>query len=139
MTPYRRHPSFDQLETLLEDRIMILDGAMGTMIQRHGLTEQDWRGERFANHDCGTDGGLKNFSDVLCLTHPDKMTEIHRKYLEAGADIIETNSFGASVVGVEDFNFSRAMVRELNIAAVDCVRKAIDQLSGAAAKRPRFI
>src|SRR5437870_8123930 len=75
------------LEELLADRILILDGAMGTMIQRYKLTEEDVRGERFRSHH----KDLVRFSDILCLTHPEKITEIHRQYLAAGADIVETN------------------------------------------------
>ena len=87
----------DQLETLLDERILILDGAMGTQIQDLRLDEAAVRGERFADHD----KDLKNFADILCITRPGDITAIHRRYLEAGADIIETNTFGASPVGME--------------------------------------
>src|SRR4051812_16031297 len=81
-----------RLRRLLNDRILILDGAMGTMIQRYKLTETDFRGERFANHP----RDLKGDSDVLVLTRPDVISAIHHEYLAAGADIIETNTFGGT-------------------------------------------
>jgi 5-methyltetrahydrofolate--homocysteine methyltransferase len=87
------------LEDLLDTRILVLDGAMGTMIQRYNLSEDDVRGDRFRGHT----KDLIRFSDVLCVTHPEKITDIHRQYLAAGADIIETNSFGASIIGMEEF------------------------------------
>src|SRR5688500_12458785 len=113
----------DQLESLLADRILILDGAMGTQIQDLGLDEEGVRGERFADHD----KDLKNFADILCLTHPDAVTDIHRRYLAAGADIVETNTFGASPVGMEEFALPLELVREINAAAVACARKACDE------------
>ena len=87
------------LRSLLEDRILLLDGAMGTMVQALDLDEAAVRGDRFADHPID----LKNFVDVLCLTQPEAVTEIHRKYLLAGADIVTTNTFGASPVGMEEF------------------------------------
>ncbi|QDU30542.1 Methionine synthase [Anatilimnocola aggregata] len=131
----RRAPSYDLLENLLADRVLILDGAMGSMIQRYKLTEEEVRGERFAEHDPAKH--LKNFSDLLCLTHPDKITAIHRQYLDAGADIIETNTFGASFVGMEEFVLPRELVREINFAAVKCARAAADAFSTK--DKPRFV
>ena len=86
----------DLLESLLADRILVLDGAMGTQIQALRLDERAVRGERFAGHH----KDLKNFVDILCLTQPAAITDIHRRYLEAGADIVETNTFGASPIGL---------------------------------------
>jgi 5-methyltetrahydrofolate--homocysteine methyltransferase len=125
------------LEELLAERILILDGAMGTMIQRYQLSEEDVRGERFRDHT----KDLVRFSDVLCLTHPDKITEIHRKYLAAGADIVETNSFGASPIGMDEFDFADpiGMTRELNRAAVECARRAVDEFNERTPDRPRFV
>src|SRR5687768_5899034 len=123
------------LETLLSDRILILDGAMGTMIQRYKLSEEDVRGERFHGHH----KDLVRFSDILCLTHPDKITEIHRQYLAAGADIVETNTFGASFIGMEEFDLPRELVREINAAAVSCARRAADEASERTPQRPRFV
>lgn len=79
------------LKQLIDERVLILDGAMGTMIQRYNLSEQDFRGERFAEMP----GQMKGNNDLLCLTRPDVIKDIHHKYLEAGADIIETNTFNA--------------------------------------------
>ena len=93
----------DLLESLLDERILVLDGAMGTQIQALGLDERGVRGERFAGHH----KDLKNFADILCLTHPDEVTDIHRRYLAAGADIVETNTFGASPIGMEEFELPR--------------------------------
>ena len=84
------------LQELLASRILVLDGAMGTMVQALKLDEAAIRGDRFAGHT----KDLKNFVDVLCLTHAESVTEIHRRYLDAGADIVETNTFGASTVGI---------------------------------------
>src|SRR5262245_22062125 len=88
------------LHDLLAKRILVLDGAMGTMIQRYSLTEADFRGERFTDHP----RDLKGDSDVLVLTRPDVIGTIHRQYLEAGADIIETNTFNAQAVSQADYS-----------------------------------
>lgn len=115
----------ETLPGLIRERIHILDGAMGTMIQRLKLDEAAVRGKRFAGHH----KDLKNFPDILCLTNPDAITDIHREYFEAGADIVETNSFGASPIGMVEFDLPLELVREINIAAVDCARKAADKVS----------
>jgi len=125
----------DVLESLLAERILLLDGAMGTQIQALGLDERGVRGERFAGHH----KDLKNFADILCLTHPDKVTEIHRRYLGAGADIVETNTFGASPIGMEDFELPPTLVREINAAAVACARRACDEFTDRTPDRPRFV
>jgi 5-methyltetrahydrofolate--homocysteine methyltransferase len=130
-----RTPAYDQLETLLADRILVLDGAMGTMIQRYHLTEEEVRGERFHGHH----KDLVRFSDILCLTHPEKITEIHRQYLAAGADIVETNSFGASLVGMDEFDLPRELIREINVAAVQCARRAVDEFNERTPHKPRFV
>src|SRR6058998_2375012 len=91
------------LETLLRERIVVLDGAMGTMIQQYKLSEQDYRGKRFADWK-GKD--LKGSLELLNLTQPQVVEEIHAAYLEAGADIIETNTFSATTIGLHDFLFS---------------------------------
>ncbi|MDG2380082.1 MAG: methionine synthase [Pirellulaceae bacterium] len=121
------------LRELLQDRILVLDGAMGTMVQALHLEEADVRGERFKNHPVD----LLNFVDVLCLTQPDAVTEIHGKYLQAGADIVTTNTFGASPVGVEEFRLDPETVKDINQAAVDCARRATERFSTA--DRPRFV
>jgi 5-methyltetrahydrofolate--homocysteine methyltransferase len=125
----------NQLESLMEERILVLDGAMGTQIQALGLDERGVRGERFAAHH----KDLKNFADILCLTHPDEVTEIHRRYLAAGADIVETNTFGASPVGMEEFELQPELVREINAAAVACARKAVEEFNERTPDRPRFV
>jgi 5-methyltetrahydrofolate--homocysteine methyltransferase len=114
---------------------MILDGAMGTMVQQLKLDEKGIRGERFADHP----KDLKNFTDILCLTHPEKVTEIHRKYLEAGADIVETNTFGASPIGMVEFDLPVELVREINFAAVECARRAVEAFNKANPDKPRFV
>ena len=125
----------EQLEQILEERILVLDGATGTQIQALGLDEAAIRGERFAGHD----KDLKNFADILCLTRPDDMTAIHGRYLQAGADIIETNTFGASPLGMDEFNLPRGLVDEINLAAVRCARTACEDFVEKNPGRPRFV
>ena len=108
---------------------------MGTQVQALGLDEAAVRGERFADHH----KDLKNFADILCLTHPEAVTDIHRQYLAAGADIVETNTFGASPVGMEDFALPLELVREINLAAVACARRACDEFTEQTPDRPRFV
>ncbi|MEM9585979.1 MAG: methionine synthase [Planctomycetota bacterium] len=123
------------LADLIRERILLLDGAMGTMIQRLKLDEEAVRGERFAGHH----KDLKNFSDILCLTHPEKITQIHREYYEAGSDIVETNSFGASPVGMVEFDLPLELVDEINHAAVACARRAADEFTEKTPDKPRFV
>ncbi|KAA6340365.1 Methionine synthase, partial [termite gut metagenome] len=122
------------LQQLLPERILILDGAMGTMIQQHDLSEEDFRGSRFADIPCL----MKGNNDVLCLTRPDVVREIHRKYLEAGADIIETNSFNATTVSMADYNV-QDHVREINLAAARIAREAADKYTALNPDKPRFV
>ena len=107
------------LEDALKDRILIIDGAMGTMIQRHKLEEKDYRGRRFA--DWPSD--LKGNNDLLCLTQPAIVEDIHRQYLEAGADIIETNTFNAQRVSLADYHMED-LAFEINVAAATIAKKA---------------
>ncbi len=125
----------DQLQSLLAERILVLDGAMGTQIQALGLDERAVRGERFAGHH----KDLKNFADILCLTHPAAIEEIHRRYFAAGADIVETNTFGASPLGMQEFDLSLALVGEINLAAVTLACKARDEFTEKTPDRPRFV
>ena len=120
------------LEKLMSERILVLDGAMGTMIQRHKLSEADYRGERFA--DWHTD--LKGNNDLLCLTQPDVIRGIHEEYLAAGADIIETNSFNGTRVSMSDYDMED-LVHELNKSAAQLAREAVDKYSTA--EKPRFV
>ena len=110
------------IQESLKKRILIIDGAMGTMIQRHKLTEQDYRGERFANWP----SDLKGNNDLLCITQPSIVTGIHLQYLEAGADIIETNTFSSTSIAMADYDM-QSLAYELNVAAANCVRAAINQ------------
>ncbi|WP_164103600.1 methionine synthase [Candidatus Laterigemmans baculatus] len=128
-------PTSDLIAELLQTRILMLDGAMGTMIQRLHLDEAAVRGERFREHH----KDLSRFSDILCLTHPEKITDIHRAYYEAGADIVETNSFGASPVGMVEFDLPVELVDEINAAAVRCARAAAEEWSDKTPDRPRFV
>jgi 5-methyltetrahydrofolate--homocysteine methyltransferase len=120
------------LPEILQQRIAILDGAMGTMIQRYKLSEADFRGQRFLDH--GKD--LKGNNDLLQLTRPDVIREIHEQYLAAGADIIETNTFGATTVAQEDYALAH-IARELNVAGARLAREACDKY--ATADKPRFV
>lgn len=131
----KRSRPTSNLEELCRQRIMILDGAMGTMVQQLKLDEQAIRGDRFASHT----KDLKNFTDILCLTHPEKVTEIHRKYFDAGADIVETNTFGASPIGMVEFDLPLDLVHEINVAAVECARRAAEEFTRANPNKPRFV
>jgi len=113
---------FMSIQETLKKRILVIDGAMGTMIQRHKLTEADYRGTRFANWP----SDLKGNNDLLCITQPAIVTGIHLQYLEAGADIIETNTFSSTSIAMADYDM-QDLAYELNVAAAKCVRNAIDQ------------
>ena len=121
-----------ELRALLAQRLLILDGAMGTMVQRHGLVEADYRGSRFATH--GKD--LKGNNDLLCLTRPDVIGGIHAEYLEAGADIIETNSFNATRVSQAEYGLAE-LAFELNVASARLARETADRFSTP--DKPRFV
>src|ERR1700730_10618192 len=134
------------LEALMRERIVVLDGAMGTMVQQYKLTESDYRGERFKDWK-GKD--LKGGLELALVTKPKLIDEIHTRYLEAGADIVETNTFSATTIGLHDFLFQgepesgrkdhdffqrvvndvdlRALVREMNLAAATIARRAADR------------
>jgi 5-methyltetrahydrofolate--homocysteine methyltransferase len=110
------------IKEALQERILVIDGAMGTMIQRHKLTEEDYRGTRFANWH----SDVKGNNDLLCITQPSIITGIHLEYLEAGADIIETNTFSSTSIAMADYDMQE-LAYELNVAAAKCVRDAIVQ------------
>ncbi|CAD5375108.1 5-methyltetrahydrofolate--homocysteine methyltransferase [Rubrivivax sp. A210] len=120
------------LAQLMQERIAIIDGAMGTMIQRYKLGEADFRAERFADHA----KDLKGNNDLLVLTRPDVIREIHGLYLAAGADLIETNTFGATSIAQEDYGLAH-LAREMNVAAARVAREAAD--AHATSARPRFV
>ena len=115
-------------------RILILDGAMGTMIQKYKLSEQDYRGERFAEQP----GQMKGNNDLLCLTAPNVIRDIHRKYLEAGADIIETNTFNAQRISMADYHVEQ-YCREINLAAAKLARELADEYTAKNLEKPRFV
>jgi 5-methyltetrahydrofolate--homocysteine methyltransferase len=119
--PDRVHP-IHPLHALLRQRIVILDGAMGTMVQQYRLNEADYRGERFAAHP----SDLKGNNDLLCITKPEVIEEIHSHYLAAGADIIETNTFNAQTISQADYGLE-PIVRDLNLAAAACARRAVEK------------
>jgi 5-methyltetrahydrofolate--homocysteine methyltransferase len=123
-----------KITDLLTERILFLDGAMGTMIQRHKLGETDYRGERFA--DWPSD--LKGNNDLLVLTQPDIIADIHRQYLEAGADILETNTFNATRVAMADYGMEELSF-EINVAAAQLARRVADEITAENPQKPRFV
>ncbi len=122
------------LEKLVRERILILDGAMGTMIQSYGLKEEDFRGERFAF----LPGMQKGNNDLLSITRPDVIREIHRRYLEAGADIIETNTFSAQRISMDDYHAGH-FCREINLAATAIARSVADEYTLRNPGKPRMV
>ncbi|MEI7429479.1 MAG: methionine synthase [Betaproteobacteria bacterium] len=123
-----------ELTALLQQRILILDGAMGTMIQRHKLQEADYRGTRFADHA----HDLKGNNDLLLLTRPDVIRGIHAEYLAAGADILETNTFNATAVSQADYKLE-SIVYELNVAGAKLAREVCDEFTAKDPAKPRFV
>lgn len=130
-TPNQRK-AHSKLQQLLNQRVLILDGAMGTMIQGYKLNETDYRGQRFANHPCDVKGN----NDLLVLTRPDIISQIHRDYLAAGADILETNTFNATAIAMADYQMAH-LVPEINREAARLARGAADQFSTP--DKPRFV
>ena len=127
-------PTLRTLEEALASRILVLDGAMGTMVQRLQLTEADFRGERFAGHT----HDLKGNNDILLLTRPDAIRTIHEQYLAAGADIIETSTFSSNAVSQADYGLE-ALAYELNVAGARVARAATDAWTARTPDRPRFV
>jgi 5-methyltetrahydrofolate--homocysteine methyltransferase len=126
--------TIDRLHELLAKRILLLDGAMGTMIQRYRLTEADFRGARFRDHRCD----LKGNNDLLILTRPDVVAEIHRAYLAAGADIIETNTFSSTAIAQGDYGLA-SLAYELSVEGARLARAAADEWNQKSPERPRFV
>ena len=122
------------LQEVIKDRILVLDGAMGTMIQQYGLSEADFRGERFKD----VPGLMTGNNDLLCLTRPDVIQDIHRKYLTAGADIIETNTFSAQRVSMSDYHVEDCC-REINLTAARMARCLADEFTARTPDKPRFV
>jgi 5-methyltetrahydrofolate--homocysteine methyltransferase len=130
----RRKPSWAALEEAASKRILIIDGAMGTMIQRHKLNEEHYRGERFADHS----KDVKGNNDLLVLTQPQVIEEIHGEYLAAGADLIETNTFNAQRISLADYHMEE-LGYEMNVAAAKLARSAADAWSAKTPDKPRFV
>jgi len=124
----------DTLHEILSERILLLDGAMGSMIHQYHPTEADYRGKLFENHSCD----LLNASDILVLTQPAMIQEIHRKYLEAGSDIIETNTFGATSLMLEEFHL-KDRAYEMNVRGVELARQVCDEFTRKNPDKPRFV
>jgi 5-methyltetrahydrofolate--homocysteine methyltransferase len=122
------------IQQCLQERILIIDGAMGTMIQRYKLSEAQYRGERFK----AWQSDVKGNNDLLCITQPQIIEEIHKQYLEAGADIIETNTFNAQRVSLADYNMQE-LAYEINFEAAKIARKAVDEFTAKDRSKPRFV
>lgn len=123
-----------KIQEILKERIMVLDGAMGTMIQRYTLTEDDFRGERFKNHS----SPLKGNNDLLSITRPDIIREIHRQYFAAGADIIETNTFSGTTIAQADYHLEDA-VYDINYYSAKIAREVADEFTKKEPGKPRFV
>jgi 5-methyltetrahydrofolate--homocysteine methyltransferase len=134
-SPFDRASRLAALPGLLRERILVLDGAMGTMLQAYGFSEADFRGDRFRDHP----RDLRGNGDLLCLTQPDAVTAIHAGYLAAGAEILSTNSFTATRIAQADYGFDPATVHDLNVAAARLARDAADAAERAEPDRPRFV
>lgn len=122
------------LKKLLEERILILDGAMGTMIQRHALEEDDFRGDILKDHD----GNLKGNNDLLSLTRPDIIKDIHREYFEAGADFAETNTFSSTSIAQADYNLQH-MAYEMNVQSAKIAKEVAQEFTEKEPDKPRFV
>ena len=121
------------IEENLQKHILVLDGAMGTMIQKHNLKEEDYKGERFKNHPCA----LKGNNDLLSITHPEIIKKIHCEYLKAGADIIETNTFSSTSIAMADYQMED-LAYELNYESAKIAREAAQEYSIKTPNRPRY-
>ncbi|NIR72967.1 methionine synthase, partial [candidate division KSB1 bacterium] len=126
--------TFSKLTEILNERIMVLDGAMGTMIQRHNLSEEDFRGEKFKVHDTA----LKGDNDLLSITQPEIIKEIHRAYLEAGADITETNTFNGTPISQADYKLEH-LAYDINVAAARIAKETAEEITAQQSDKPRFV
>ena len=122
------------IKKALQHRILILDGAMGTMLQRYNFSEEDFRGERFKDYP----SSLKGNNDLLSLTQPQAIADIHRKYFEAGADIVETNTFSSTTIAMADYNLE-SLVCELNFESAKIAKEIADECTKANPDQPRFV
>jgi 5-methyltetrahydrofolate--homocysteine methyltransferase len=134
MSVFTPTPAIARLEELLLTRILVLDGAMGTMIQGYPLEERDFRGTQFADHP----KELRGCNDLLCLTRPDIIEQIHHKYFEAGADIVETNTFNAQSISMAEYRLESA-VTAINRAAAQIARRVADEFTDRNPDKPRFV
>ncbi len=125
----------DRLRSLLNERILVLDGAMGTMIQRYKLGEAEYRGERFKDHAHPVQGN----NDLLALTQPEILKEIHLQYLEAGSDIIETNTFSGTIIAQGDYHLNEKDVYDINFESARIAREAADEFTAKDPSKPRFV
>jgi 5-methyltetrahydrofolate--homocysteine methyltransferase len=133
-TPFTRSTRLARLDDLLRERILVLDGGMGTLVQSYTLTEADFRGERFRDHP----RDLRGDTDLICLTRPDIVTAIHGAYLDAGADVIETNTFTATRIAQADYGLE-SVVAEINREGARLARAAADAAEAADPSRPRYV
>ena len=122
------------IEEILKERILVLDGAMGTMIQRHTLEEEDFRGERFKDHN----HPLKGNNDLLSITRPDIIKDIHKQYFEAGADIVETNTFSGTTIAQADYHLEDA-VYDINYYSAKIAKEVADEITASEPDKPRFV
>lgn len=134
MTKQVQNLIMKNIKEILKERILVLDGAMGTMIQRHQLTEEDFRGEHFKNHSCS----LKGNNDLLSITRPDIIKEIHALYFAAGADIVETNSFSGTTISQDDYELAEA-VYDINYQSAKIAREVADDFTAKEPHKPRFV
>ncbi len=123
-----------EIQDILKERILVLDGAMGTMIQRHTLEEADFRGERFKNHH----SPLKGNNDLLSITRPDIIKEIHRQYLQAGADILETNTFSSTTIAQADYHLE-SLAYELNFESARIAKEVANEFTKRDQNKPRYV
>lgn len=124
----------NQIYKELKKRILILDGAMGTMLQQYKFTEEDFRGERFKDHP----SPLKGNNDLLSITQPEAVKEVHRKYFLAGADIVQTNTFSGTTVAMADYQMED-LVTELNYESAKIARQVADEITAKEPHKPRFV
>jgi 5-methyltetrahydrofolate--homocysteine methyltransferase len=124
----------NQIYKELKKRILILDGAMGTMLQQYKFTEEDFRGERFKDHP----SPLKGNNDLLSITQPEAVKEVHRKYFLAGADIVQTNTFSGTTVAMVDYQMED-LVTELNYESAKIARQIADEITAKEPHKPRFV
>ena len=123
-----------KIKNILKQRILVLDGAMGTMLQRYNFSEEDFRGERFKDYPTS----LKGNNDLLSLTQPQAIADVHRKYFEAGADIVETNTFSGTTIGMSDYNMED-LVYELNFESAKIAKQVAEEFTKANPSKPRFV